>query len=113
MLTQTPVQQLLKLPVFFAHFVEHREENARISILEYIQLHYFSGNPKDEDYQRDNQLPFRETAVILLQSAVEVPEQMSVQLEPVVYRATNFPLQKTPMVHSGHTLAIWQPPRGC
>ena len=48
-LVQTPVQQFLKLPVLIAHFNEHRAENAGISFLEYIQLHYFSGNPKDDD----------------------------------------------------------------
>jgi hypothetical protein len=112
-LVQTPVQQFLKLPVLIAHFGEHRAENSGISFLEYIQLHYFSGNPKDDDYQRDMQLPFRETAVILLQSAVEIPEQLSVQLEAPVYQTPVFPVQKTPMVHSGHRLAIWQPPRAC
>ena len=112
-LVQTPVQLLLKLPVFFAHFQEHRQVIAAISLVEFIQLHYFSGNPKDDDYQRDNQLPFRETAVILLQSAVEIPEQMSIELEAPVYRTTSFPMQTTPMVHSGHRLAIWQPPRAC
>ena len=38
---------------------------------------------------------------------------MSIQLEAPVYRTPSFPVQKTPMVHSGHRLAIWQPPRAC
>ena len=58
-LTATPARELLKLPALLEHFSEHRQEKPDMSWMAFIILHYFSGSPRDTDYERDMQLPFK------------------------------------------------------
>lgn len=50
---------LLKIPVLFAHYQEHQQQN-EISFWSFIKLHYEGPIVFDEDYQRDRQLPFQD-----------------------------------------------------
>lgn len=59
MLSFSEVHQFLRIPVLVQHFVEHRHQQPHISLLAFLELHYIRQYLKDEDYQRDNQLPFR------------------------------------------------------
>ena len=36
----TPVLELFKLPVLLAHFHEHKAENSRLSLVDFLRLHY-------------------------------------------------------------------------
>lgn len=112
LLAQTPVQQVLKLPILLEHFKEHRAANA-ISFLEFIKLHYFSGNPKDGDYDRDQQLPFRANDVILMSSTVVLPAQIVLAAPPLLFREKTYVLLKPTGLPSLHSFDIWQPPRSC
>ena len=55
----TPASELLKLPILFEHYHEHQQESPGISVPDFLILHYFNGNPRDDDYDRDMQLPFK------------------------------------------------------
>lgn len=55
----TPVGELLKLPVLIEHLREHRRETPDMSLTAFFILHYFSGDVRDADYERDMQLPFK------------------------------------------------------
>ena len=55
----TEAHQLLKLPVIFQHYAEHKTENDKISFLEFLAMHYLHGSPNDKDRDRDMQLPFK------------------------------------------------------
>ncbi len=57
--TATPLAELVKVPVLFEHFQEHRQESPDISVLDFFRIHYFNGNERDADYSRDMQLPFK------------------------------------------------------
>jgi hypothetical protein len=59
---------LVKLPVLFEHFREHRQHDAAISFWSFIQIHYFDPLIIDADYQKDRQLPFRDTDCCVLGS---------------------------------------------
>ena len=56
MASHTEIIQLFKLPAFYAHYIDHREENKDLGLLGYILLHYqdsrHASNPHD-------QLPFK------------------------------------------------------
>lgn len=112
LLAQTPVQQVLKLPILIEHFKEHRADKD-ISFLEFIKLHYFSGNPKDSDYDRDQQLPFRANDVILMSSTVVLPAQIVPAAPPLLFREKTYVLLKPTGLPSLHSFDIWQPPRSC
>lgn len=55
--TQTPLGQLLKLPVLIEHFYNHNQRD-KISFLEFLYDHY-SAEHKDADQKEDEQLPFK------------------------------------------------------
>lgn len=55
----TPFGELLKLPVLIEHLREHRRESPDMTLIGFFILHYFSGDVRDADYERDMQLPFK------------------------------------------------------
>lgn len=113
LVSQTPLQQVLKLPVLIEHFKEHKKETSSISFIEFIQLHYFSGNPKDDDYDRDQQLPFRSDAVIVLDSSIEIPDY-NFKVHPLcLYKEKSYPRMDITTLPSRHSFDIWQPPKSC
>jgi hypothetical protein len=45
------------MPVLIEHYLEHKGENPKITLVSFIKMHY--DNPvKDADYKTDQQLPF-------------------------------------------------------
>lgn len=59
MLSFAELHNLLKIPVLIEHFKEHRQLDPEISFFSFIKIHYFDPVVVDDDYQRDQQLPFR------------------------------------------------------
>ena len=114
LLTQSPLQQLLKLPVLVEHYSEHKiRSHGEISFLEFINLHYFTSHPDDGDYHRDQQLPFRTSEVVMISSTVVVPEQIVPEFRPPVFEEKTFPLFNMTGPSSLFTFDIWQPPKSC
>lgn len=109
--SQTPLQHLLKLPILFEHFVEHQAVSKDISFADFIKHHYFSGNPRDADYERDQQLPFRADSVLLISNTVVVPSHVAIEFQPVVHEGRIYPLLDIDKVISVYQFDIWQPPR--
>jgi hypothetical protein len=111
LLSQTELHQLLKLPVLVQHFIEHRAENKDISVTGFIILHYFSGNTKDKDYERDMQLPFKTTDCTASVAFAIIPPQPVSILQPVVVINTWYPAINNNCNHYSRTSDIWQPPK--
>ena len=78
LLSATEAHQLLKLPIMVQHFIKHKEENRSITFAQFIELHYFSGNPRDADYDEDMKLPFK------------TADNCSANFSPVVEPTTTF-----------------------
>lgn len=80
----TPLGELLKLPVLIEHFREHRIESPEMTVIGFIVLHYFSGDVRDADYERDMQLPFKtvEQSPLTLAFAPLEPAPCTQQLTP-------------------------------
>jgi len=58
-LNYTSLSQLLKLPVLFVHFQEHKEIDSRISFLNFLSMHYFGEDMNDDDDEQDMKLPYK------------------------------------------------------
>lgn len=67
---QTELHQLLKLPILVEHFREHRRLDAGITLLDFLKEHYQGHTVRDNDYQRDMQLPFKTTDCVTTISIV-------------------------------------------
>jgi hypothetical protein len=52
------IQQFYKLPILIQHFEEHKQLND-LSFLDFLSMHYWGEDIKDNDADRDMQLPFK------------------------------------------------------
>jgi hypothetical protein len=106
----TELHQLFKLPVLVQHFKEHQQEDKDISLVKFIIMHYFSGSPRDKDYDRDMQLPFK-TADCTALVSIAVPPQSITAVRPEFSIEHSYPLVKNNTLLARHLADIWQPPK--
>ncbi|WP_295767233.1 hypothetical protein [uncultured Mucilaginibacter sp.] len=88
----TELHQLLKLPVLFEHFAEHKERDKSVSFATFISMHYWGNDLNDNDDDRDMQLPFKKldvhpTHVLFLPTVRTV-----LNLTPEKHILTNYPV---------------------
>ena len=108
----TEAYQFLKLPIVFEHFSEHRKLDGNITFASFLAMHYLHGCPKDADYDRDMQLPFKTSASCIssmpqyvpLIEAISISEPAKAPQKEKSYTADQFIL-------SHYLSIIWQPPR--
>jgi hypothetical protein len=101
------------LPELFQHYIEHKAENPSLSFLTFLDLHYLHGSPKDADYTRDMELPFK--AYIYPPMALAV---FTIPVPPVHTLEKIVPREKKQKLFPGisdytyhYASSIWQPPR--
>jgi hypothetical protein len=105
--------QFLRIPVLIQHFVEHRQQDPSISFMAFLKLHYVGEIVIDDDYQRDNELPFREADCCLITATVtcECPGA-DVEITTHTEEITNEYILYDEDNHSLVSVAdIFQPPR--
>lgn len=112
MLSHTELHQFIKIPVLFEHFREHRLEDPGLGFMAFLRMHY-EKIVIDDDYQRDQQLPFRDVDCgTVSASATDIPPQV-IRLErqsPGEY-AVHFPPKRIKAYTHLHLVDIFQPPR--
>ncbi len=115
LLSTTEAHQLLKLPVIFEHYSEHKQEDKNITALEFLAIHYLHGSPKDKDYDRDMQLPFKTSDdCISAISPAFVPLQIQqAPLESIEINTEKIFILKDQFILSSYLANIWQPPKSC
>ncbi len=114
LLSTTEARQLLKLPVIFQHYQEHRQENNQLTFLAFLDIHYMHGSPKDNDYDRDMQLPFKTPSDCISTIAFAyVPTSLSISIPKPVLETTGIKYLRTKeaFLPSSYLSRIWQPPR--
>jgi hypothetical protein len=113
LLGATPIGQLCKLPLLIEHYQEHQKENKDLSLIEFLKMHYFNGDPKDADYDKDMKLPFKTIDFNNSVSTFIAFEIPSFKIEKKIY--TELSVQKFTTSDSWYSNsylnAIWQPPR--
>jgi hypothetical protein len=108
----TELYQFLKIPVFVAHYIEHKEQNSHLSIWEFISIHYMQGDIKDADYHRDMQLPFKTHDCSAFHIISTSPNLYEVTISPIVqFLNSQYAAPDTCFQKSSHLSKIWQPPR--
>ncbi|MEX6690912.1 hypothetical protein QTN47_25610 [Danxiaibacter flavus] len=103
--------ELLKIPVLVEHFQEHQKENKSITILQFLDEHYMHGCPRDADYDRDMQLPFKlPVHPVLASVSYTLPVPLAVTPE-IAIGETRIDYPKISSRYSyEHLSSIWQPP---
>jgi hypothetical protein len=106
-------KQLAKLPVVFQHFKEHQQEDKNISIARFLSIHYLHGSPKDKDYDRDMQLPFKTShdcisSIAIVFVSIMAPFTISKPVE-IIQKKNYIVLNQ--YIQSSYLASIWQPPK--
>lgn len=60
MLSFGEMHNLLRIPVFFEHLQEHYDKDPETTVWGFIKEHYIGPVIVDDDFDRDQQLPFRD-----------------------------------------------------
>ncbi len=109
----TELHQLLRLPVFFEHYQEHKELNVHIGLIDFIAIHYFNGNARTPDYARDQQLPFKNDKCPEATISIALPPDDLAETPVQVRRggSRNDVLFKSVFNGTTFHFSIWQPPR--
>lgn len=110
----TEVYQLFKLPAFYQHLQEHRQQNTGITFFDYLTLHYAgNGTDTDNDAADDNRLPFKQHELPVMGNWSPAPL-------PAFYGLLNlFCGQQSILLgqyqlqfrSSGYIHLVWQPPK--
>jgi hypothetical protein len=105
--TQTPIGQLLKLPLLVEHFIQHQNKDG-VSLASFLENHY-SSEHNDADSQEDDQLPFKNITFYSGGNAI-VPD--TVETNAIVLVATDKKII-FPEVYAPHQrlTQIFRPPR--
>lgn len=93
------------------HFIEHRAAKNNMSLTDFIVMHYLHGSPKDDDYHKDMQLPFKTMECAASITIDIIPSQPFSALQPVVFINKSYPALSKSSIHFNHTADIWQPPK--
>lgn len=110
----TELSQLLKIGYLIEHYIEHKNVNDQLSVLEFIDIHYVQPTKIDDDYQEDMQLPFKthndSHAFASSNSYFENKQEYSISTPFIEYSA-NHKTYVNPNTISQYLDEIFQPPR--
>ncbi len=110
----TELHELAKVGAFVAHFAEHQKENKDITLIEFVKIHYLSGNVMDADYEQDMKLPFKTTDCSNSSPTHTIPLPVFFVFQPdVLIKSAGLPLYDQSALPSSHLADIWQPPKAC
>jgi hypothetical protein len=113
LLSTIAAQQLMKLPVVFQHYQEHKQEDKNISVLRFLSIHYLHGSPKDKDYDRDMQLPFKTSSDCISSIAIAFVSMMvpfTIAKPVEIIQKKNY-IVLNQYIQSSYLASIWQPPK--
>lgn len=111
----TELSQLLKLPAFVSHFIEHKEENKDLTLWQFLCIHYAHGDVRDADYEKDMKLPFKTHDNCSTLINVSIPPAFLVINNRKLYalEKKNSFIISNETANSSYLSSIWQPPKSC
>lgn len=112
MLSFAELHQFLKIPVFFQHYNEHKKADEQITMFAFIQEHYLGLIEIDDDYQQDQQLPFRDADNLAINTSLSCQAlPPSMEIEPLPEILPQFSIYKDISKVLISSRDFFQPPR--
>lgn len=106
-----PIDELMKMPLLFSHYFEHKKLHPNISVTDFLYVHYvLNQKPESEkDKKSDSQLPFKSSQNY---HSHFVPFAFENEKSQMVYEPVNnnFITYAVIKVQS-RPFDIWQPPK--
>jgi hypothetical protein len=115
MLSATEAYQLLKLPYIFQHYSVHRHENKKLTFLQFLDMHYMHGCPKDKDYKEDMKLPFKTHVKYAVTPSIAyfAITNPGSQVKAIELPRLKVILHNENFIPWAYLSTIWQPPKSC
>jgi hypothetical protein len=111
----TELHEFFKLPQLVEHFIEHKIEDKKTTLINFLVMHYSYADDGDDDKSKDMQLPFKSrnkcenlsnTGFITFHNI-----QISIKSEPI--ESKSHKIYSIDFVRSAYLSSIWQPPKSC
>lgn len=105
---------MVKLPVLFQHFYEHKALDQRMTFVGYLEHHYGDEPHTDNDADRDNQLPFKTNDLFagsVLSPAVAPQFAIQIKKASQLIVSQKIRVNNEHIAFLAHTGKIWQPPK--
>ena len=115
LISVTELNQLVKFPVLVEHFMEHREKNHKLSLLDFLDMHYSQEHEMDADHDRDMQLPFKShdgCSVTFLSAFLHNPF-IELANKPALASSCKYSEYSDAFLGRSYLASIWQPPKSC
>ncbi|WP_129747006.1 hypothetical protein [Flavobacterium anhuiense] len=104
------VQQFYKLPVLMQHYQEHKQL-MDLSFLDFLSMHYWGEDLKDNDSDRDMQLPFKtiNSSSVHFVFILEDKDLLPVPFNPEIPQS-KIPTYRSDLFSDPNLLSLFRPP---
>jgi len=105
--------ELMKAPLVLVHVLEHLVKDEQFSLTEFWEMHYISEPVMDEDFGKDQQLPFKSAHM----PSHEIKDLFYPQLCQLQIRVSTNPTRKSRnfladlWISTNYSENLWQPPK--
>lgn len=114
MLSCTEFDQLLRIPLLVAHFIEHKQESKDISFGEFMLIHYVQEYSFNGDYEQDTNLPFKSVDGNTIQVVAFITLlNPCLKAKPIYAEDKRFKPFEQLFIDNAYLSSIWQPPKHC
>jgi hypothetical protein len=111
----TELHEFFKLPQLVEHFMEHKSENNKTTLIDFLTMHYTSSEDGNSHNTDDTELPFKShhdfgninnIAFISFNTF-----QLDIKTTPI--ESKNYNTYSSEFISSAYLSSIWQPPKSC
>lgn len=111
---ETPMHEVLKFPVLVSHYLEHKQKDEHMDLFKFLKMHYAQKQVKDDDYDKDMQLPFKDCSAPIFFTMTPLAKNVQLQLHIPAPESRNlFTVTSDAFLSAEFHNKIWQPPRAC
>ena len=110
----TEIGQLLKLPVLIHHYLEHHNDEAGISLANFLHKHYNEENSHPSPNNEHEKLPFKSQVLGFSQTTLVFHSAICFEINSDKLLSTKVIINYSEGFYSSSLLSrIWQPPKFC
>jgi hypothetical protein len=111
----TELHELFKLPQLVEHFMEHKSEDSKTSLLNFLVMHYANTDDGDGDKSKDMKLPFKSNhdCANFANTGFISFNTFSLAIKSTPIKSKIYKTNATDFISSAYLSSIWQPPKSC
>ncbi len=104
--------EMSKIPVLVRHFAEHQQKDPKISILDFISLHFQDTKHHEEDHEKHTKLPFQHDYNGSVMNVVcALPLKFDLKNTLFLLSDADISVSEENLFFTSPSFDIWQPPK--